>query len=74
MTQAENKDLLEEEKSSSEEIALINKIWGLIVIALESVPRMKTSLARLGRGPGRWFDGKDDNPGNSVRSISIIKI
>ena len=68
MTQAENKDLLEEEKSSSEEIALINKMWGLIVIALESVPRMKTSLARLGRGPGRWFDGKDDNLENSIRS------
>ena len=68
MTQAENKDLLEEEKSSSEEIALINKMWGLIVIALESVPRMKTSSARLGRGPRRWFDSKDDNPRNSIEA------
>ena len=68
MAQVENKDLPEEEKSSSEEIALINKRWGLIIIASESVPRMKTSLARMGRGPGRWFDSKDDNPENSVRA------
>ena len=66
MAQAENKNLPEEEKSSSEEIALINKRWGLIIIALESVPRMKMSLARLGRGLRRWFDNKDDNPKNSV--------
>ena len=64
MAQAENKDPPKEEKFLSEEIALINKRWGLIVIAPESVPRMKTSLARLGRGPGRWFDSKGDNPGN----------
>ena len=62
MAQVENKDSLEEEKSSLEEIMLINKMWGLVIIAPESVPRMKTSLARLGRGPGRWFDSKDDNP------------
>ena len=68
MAQAENKDLPEEEKSSSEEIVLINKRWGLIIIAPESVLRMKTSSAWLGQGPGRWFDGKDDNPGNSVGS------
>ena len=49
----------------AEEIALINKRWGLVIIALESVPRMKTSLAKLGR-PGRWFDSKDDNPENSI--------
>ena len=61
MAQAENEDLPEEEMSSSEEIALINKRWGLILMALESVPRMKTSSTRLGRGPGRWFDSKDDN-------------
>ena len=66
MAQTENKDLSEEEKSLSEEIALINKRWGLVVIAPENVPRMKTSSARLGRGPGRWFDNKDDNLGNSV--------
>ena len=66
MAQAENKDLPEEEKSSSEEIVLINKRWGLIVIAPKSVSRMKTSSARLGRGPGRWFDRKDDNPENLV--------
>ena len=65
MAQAENKDLPEEEKSLSEEIALINKRWGLVIIAPESVPRMKTSLAKLGR-PGRWFDSKDDNPENSI--------
>ena len=47
---------------------LINKRWGLIVIALESVLRMKTSSARMGRGLGRWFDGKDDNHRNLVRS------
>ena len=45
MAQAENKDLPEEEKSSSEEIVLINKRWGLIIIAPESVLRMKTSSA-----------------------------
>ena len=50
----------------SEEIALINKRWSLIVIAPESVLRMKTSSARLGRGPGRWFDNKNDNLENSV--------
>ena len=64
MAQAENKDLPEEEKSSSEEIALINKRWGLIIIA--PVLRMKMSLTRLGRGLRRWFDSKDDNPINSV--------
>ena len=62
MAQAENKDLPEEEKSSLEEIALINKRLGLVIMAPESVPRMKTSSAELGRGPGRWFDSKDDNP------------
>ena len=66
MAQAENKDLPEKEKSSSEKIALINKRWGLVIIAPESVPRMKTSSARLGRGLGRWFDSKNNNPGNSV--------
>ena len=64
--QVENKNLPKEEKSSSEEIVLINKRWGLIVIALESVLRMKTSSARMGRGLGRWFDGKDDNHRNLV--------
>ena len=62
MAQAENEGLLEEEKSSLEEIALINKRLGLVIMAPESVPRMKTSSAELGRGPGRWFDSKDDNP------------
>ena len=66
MAQAENKDLPKEEKSSSEEIALINKRWGLVIIAPESVLRMKTSSAKLGQGPARWFDSKDDNLGNSV--------
>ena len=62
MAQAENEDLPEEEKSSSKEIALINKRWGLVIIAPESVPRMKTSSTGLGQGLGRWFDSKDDNP------------
>ena len=62
MAQVENEDLPEKEKSSLEEIALINKRWGLVIITPKSVPRMKTSLARLGRGPERWFDSKDDNP------------
>ena len=66
MAQAENEDMPEEEMSSSEEIALINKRWGSILMALESVPKMKTSSAKLGRGPGRWIDSKDDNPWNSV--------
>ena len=66
MTQAKDNDLPKEEKSSSEVTVLINKRWGLVIIASESVPRMKTSSARLGRGLGRWFDNKDDNPENSV--------
>ena len=45
MVQTENKDLPEEEKSLSKEIALINKRWGLIVIAPKGVPRMKMSSA-----------------------------
>ena len=47
MAQVENKDLPEDEKSSLEETALINKRWCLVIIAPESVPRMKTSSARL---------------------------
>ena len=47
--------------SSSEEIAVINKRWGLVIMAPESVPRMKTSSVELGQGPGRLFDSKDDN-------------
>ena len=45
---------------------MINKRWGLVIIAPESVSRLKTSSARLGQGFGRWFDSKDDNPENSV--------
>ena len=71
MAQAENKDLSEEEKSSLKKIALINKRWGLVIIAPESVPRMKTSSARLGQGLGRWFDSKDDNPRNSVGADTV---
>ena len=62
MAQVENENLPEEEKSSLEEIALINKRWGLVIITSKSVSRMKTSLAGLDRGPERWFDSKDDNP------------
>ena len=47
MAQAENKDPPENEMSSSEEIALMNKRWGLVLKASESVPRMKTSLAEV---------------------------
>ena len=46
MAQAENKNLLEEEKSSLEETVLMNKRWGLVMIAQESSPRMKESSAR----------------------------
>jgi len=66
MAQAENKDLPEEEKSSSEEIVLINKRWGLVMIAQESSSRMKESLARQSRGPIRWFISMDGDPRNSV--------
>ena len=65
VAQAKNEDPTEKEKSLSEEITLINKRWGLVIIAPESVPRMKTSLAKLGR-PRRWFDSKDDNSENSI--------
>ena len=61
MAQVENEDLPEGEKSSSEEIPLINKKWGLVIIAPKSVSRMKTSSVGLGRGPRRWFYSKDDN-------------
>ena len=40
----------------------MNKWSGLVLKALESVPRTKTSLAELGRGPGKWIDSKDGNP------------
>ena len=66
MAQVENKDLPEEKESSSEEVALINQRWVLVVIATEKVPRMKPSLARLGQDLERWFDSKDGNPRNSV--------
>ena len=62
MAQAENKDPPKDEMSSLEEIALMNKRWGLVLKAPESVPRMKTSSAKLGRGPRKWIDSKDDNP------------
>ena len=62
MAEAKNKDLPEDEMSSSEEIVLMNKRWGLVLKAPESVPRMKTSSAELDRGPGKWIDSKDDNP------------
>ena len=62
MAQAENKDSLEDEMSSLEEIALMNKRWGLVLKASKSVSRMKTSSAELGRGLGKWIDSKDDNP------------
>ena len=66
MAQAENKDLPEEEKSSSEEIVLMNKRWDLVIIAQKSMPRMKESSARQSRGPKRWFISKSDDPRNSV--------
>ena len=62
MAQAENEDLPEEEMSLSEEIALMSRRWDLVLKAPESVLRMKTSSARLGRGPRKWIDSKDDNP------------
>ena len=62
MAQAENKDSPKDEMSSTEEIALMNKRWGLVQKALESVPRMKTSSAELGQSPGKWIDSKDGNP------------
>ena len=40
----------------------MNKRWGLVQKALESVPRMKTSSAELGQSPGKWIDSKDGNP------------
>ena len=62
MAQVENKDPPEDEMSSSKEISLMNKRWSLVLKDPESVPRMKTSLAKLGRGLGKWIDSKDDNP------------
>ena len=65
MAQVENKDPPEDEMSLLEEIVLMNKRWGLVLKAPESVPRMKTSSAELDRGPGKWIDSKDDNPWNT---------
>ena len=66
MTQGNNKDLPEEEKSSSDETVLMTKRWDLVIIAQESVPRMKESSARQSRGPKRLFINKSDDPENSV--------
>ena len=46
--QAEDKDPPEDEMFSSKEITLMNKLWGLVLKASESVPRTKNSLAELG--------------------------
>ena len=46
----------------------------MVVIALESVPKMKTSSARLSKGPGRWFDSKGDNLKSKLEQTSIVKI
>ena len=62
MAQAEDKDPPEDEMSSLEEITLMNKWWGLVLKALESLPRTKTSSAELGRGLGKLIDSKDGNP------------
>ena len=62
MAQAKDEDPPEDEMSSSKEIALMNKRWSLVLKDPESVPRMKNSLAKLGRGLGKWIDSKDDNP------------
>lgn len=48
MVQAEDKDPPEDEMSSSKEITLMNKLWGLVLKALESEPRTKNSSAELG--------------------------
>ena len=42
------------------------KRWDLVMIAPESVPRMKMSSARLSQGPRRWFISKGGDLGNSV--------
>ena len=62
MAQAEDKDLPEDEMSSSTEITLMNEWWGLVLKAPESLRRTKTSSAELGQGPGKWIDSKDGNP------------
>ena len=66
MAQAEDNDLPEEEKPSSEETVLKIERWDLVIIALESMARMKTSSARPSQGPRRWFIRKDDDPQNLV--------
>ena len=64
MAQAKDKDLPKDEMSSSEEITLMNKWWGLVLKASESLLRTKTSSTELGRGPGKWIDSKDGHPWN----------
>ena len=53
MAQAENEDPPEDEMSSLEEIALMNKRWGLVQKAPKGVPRMK-----IGQGPGNGLIAK----------------
>jgi len=62
MAKAEDKDPPEDEMSLSKEITLMNKWWGLVLKASESVSRTKTSSVELGRGLGKWIDSKDGNP------------
>ena len=59
---AKDKDPPKDEMSSSEEITLMNKGWGLAIKAPEGLSRTKTSLAKLGRSPEKWIDSKDGNP------------
>ena len=66
MAQAENKDLLKEEKSSSEETVLMNKKVGFVRNSSREYAKDESVLVLPSRGPKRWFKGKSNDLENSV--------
>ena len=66
MAQAENKDLPNEENSSSDETLLINKKVGFGHNSSRECAEDEGVSARQSRGLKRWFISKSDDPKNSV--------
>ena len=66
MAQAENKDLLKEQKSSLEETVLINRKVGFGHNSSKECAEDENVLGQTKLGPKRWFISKGDNPKNSI--------
>ena len=66
MAQAENKDLPEGKKSSSEETVLMNKKVRFGHNSSREYAEDESVLVLPSRGPKRWFKGKSNDPENSV--------